>query len=410
MDKKNTTQVDPASLRKELDLNKIKLKLVNAELVSIYESREWRMVLKLQKIFKIIFPVESLRRKSLVKLFRLAKRIVKIIFKIKRKVSTVVLLSKNYLIKFKQIKKINLKSKKIVYIGHSYHNKTKSTVFLIDYLKEFFDVEVILDESWQGRPAPDLSFIDESYLGVIFFQLLPSREVIEKIKNDNIIYFPMYDQSGRLDYNYWNNYRDLKIINFSDTLHQKLKKWRFETMYVQYFPEKLEFIPGKKDEVFFWQRLTILDISTIIRLLNKEKVKIHIHKAIDPNQSFANPSKEYENKFQITYSDWFDTREEMWDVIKQKGIYIAPREYEGIGMSFLEAMAMGKAVIAINNPTMNEYIRHGKNGYLFDLKNPKEIDLSNIEEVQKNTYKYMQEGNKIWNADKKRIIDFIKKV
>lgn len=411
------TKIELTSIRTELDSTKLELSLTKtglelsrAELINVYNSREWRLILKLQKLFKLIFPVNSLRRKILVKLFRFSKKVVKIIFKIKREISEIFLKSKNYLAKFRPRKKrkINLKSKKLVYIGHSYHSKTKSTGFLIDYLKEFFDVEVVLDESWQGKPAPDLSFIDESYLGVIFFQLLPSREVIDRIKNDNIIYFPMYDQSGRLDYDYWKNYHDLKIANFSSTLHKKLKKWNFESMYVQYFLDPQEFKPGKKDEVFFWQRLTKISISTIIRLLNKEKVKIHIHKAIDPDQEFMQPKKEDEDKFKITYSEWYGTREEMLEVVNQKGIYIAPREYEGIGLSFLEAMAKGKAVIAVNNPTMNEYIEHGKNGYLYDLDNPKEIDLSNIEEVQKNTYRYMQEGYKKWKDDRKKIINFIK--
>ncbi|MDY0302373.1 MAG: glycosyltransferase [Candidatus Moranbacteria bacterium] len=412
----NNTKLDSAkaeldSTRTELDSNNTKLDSTRTELINVYNSREWKTILRLQKLFKFIFPVNSLRRIILVKLFRITKKIVKTVFKAKRKACELFLLSKNYLTKFKPRKrrKVNLKSKRLVYIGHSYHNKTKSTAFLIDYLKKFFDVEVVLDESWQGKPAPDLSFIDESYLGVIFFQLLPSREVIDKIKNDNIIYFPMYDQSGRLDYSYWSDYRDLKIANFSSTLHKKLKKWGFDSIYVQYFPDLQKFIPGKKDEVFFWQRLTNINISKIIKIFGKKDLKIHIHKAIDPDQKFMQPGKEDEDKFKITYSEWFDTREEMWDVIKQKGIYIAPREYEGIGMSFLEAMAMGKAVVAVNNPTMNEYIEHGKNGYLYDLNNPREIDLSSIEEVQRNTHKYMQDGYKKWNQDKKRVIDFIKR-
>ena len=392
-------------LELSLDLQRVK-----SNLDLMQSSREWRTILKLQKLFKLIFPANSLRRKILVKLFRFSKKITKIIFKIKREIFEISLKSKNCLIKFRPRKrrKINLKSKRLVYIGHSYHNKTKSTAFLIDYLKKFFDVEVLSDESWQGKPAPDLSFIDESYLGVIFFQLLPSREIIDKIKNDNIIYFPMYDQSGRLGYDYWKNYRGLKVANFSSTLHKKLKKWNFESMYVQYFLNPQEFKPGKKDEVFFWQRLTNINISKIIKLFGKKDLKIHIHKAIDPNQEFMQPSKRDEDRFKITYSEWFDTREEMLEVVNQKGIYIAPREYEGIGLSFLEAMAKGKAVIAVDNPTMNEYIEHGKTGYLYDLNNPKKIDLSDIEEVQKNTYKYMQDGYRKWKEDRKRIINFIK--
>ena len=219
----------------------------------------------------------------------------------------------------------------------------------------------------------------------------------------------MYDMSERFDIGYWSDYHNLKIINFSKTLHEKLLKWGFESMFVQYFPKPDEFIPGNINEVFFWQRLTKLSINTVAKLFGKADLKMHIHKAIDPDQKFIQPNKEDEDKFQITYSDWFDTREDMWGVIKQKGIYVAPREYEGIGMSFLEAMAMGKAVIAVNNPTMNEYIENGKNGYLFDLENSKAIDLSNIEEVQKNAYEYMKKGYDKWEKDKIKIIEFIKK-
>jgi glycosyltransferase involved in cell wall biosynthesis len=304
------------------------------------------------------------------------------------------------------------KMKRILYVGHSYHNKTKSTEFLLDYLKTFFEVEIILDESWLGKPFSDFSFVDGSYFAVIFFQVLPPKDILEKIKNDNIIYFPMYDQSGRLGRDFWNNYSDLKIVNFSKTLHKKLLRWGFDSIYIQYFPETKNFVPGNKKEVFFWQRITKINIDIIKKLFGNVSLKIHIHKGIDPNHSFVQPTKEVEGKFQITYSDWFESRDEMLEkiggLIKQKGIYIAPRELEGIGMSFLEAMAMGKAVIAVDNPTMNEYIEHGKTGYLFNPKKPKKIDLSNVDQVQKNAYEFMQRGRKEWEKNRKRIIGFIK--
>lgn len=406
----NLTSTALDSTKKELNSTnailastKSKLDVTVAELRNIYASREWKMAMSLRKFVSILIPKMSLRRKIAVSFWRGVKLCIKACLRAMRSF-------KKYIIKLKPEKrrKINLKSKKLVYVGHSYHNKTKSTVFLIDYLKKFFDVEVVLDESWLGKPFPDLSFIDESYLGVIFFQNLPNQEIFRSVKNDNLIFFPMYDASGGLDFDFWNSYQHLKIINFSKTLHKKLDNWGFESIYVQYFPEKLEFAPGKKDEMFFWQRLTRININTITKLFNDSNLKIHIHKAIDPNQEFIHPRQEDEKKFQISYSDWFETRDEMWDLIKQKGIYVAPREFEGIGMSFLEAMAMGKAVVAVNNPTMNEYIEHGKTGYLFDLENPKKIDLSNIQDVQKSTYEYMQKGFEKWEQDKHIIIDFIK--
>ena len=75
------------------------------------------------------------------------------------------------------------------------------------------------------------------------------------------------------------------------------------------------------------------------------------------NHAFLHPTKEQQDRFKITYSEWFDTREKIFAVIRRKGIYIPPCELEGIGMSFLETTAMGKAVIAVNNPTMSEYIK-----------------------------------------------------
>jgi len=97
----------------------------------------------------------------------------------------------------------------------------------------------------------------------------------------------------------------------------------------------------------------------------------------------------------------------MVDYIEDLGIYVAPREFEGIGMSFLEAMSMGKAVIAVDKPTMNEYIENNKNGYLYDLDNIKNIDFSNIEEIQKNAHSFIKKGYNIWMKRRFKIIDFI---
>ena len=266
-----------------------------------------------------------------------------------------------------------------------------------------------MDESWRdaGEPFPDLSFIDESYLAVILFQSLPVREEITKIRNDNIIFFPMYDATANWAYGKWRECRNMRIMNFSSTLNARLLKWGFDSDVVQYFPKPLDFSPGARDEVFFWQRITDLSINTVLPLLGDEEIKIHMHKAVDPGQVYTPPTREMESKYKITYSKWFDTRAQMLDVIKEKGIYIAPRRNEGIGLSFLEAMAMGKAVVAANNPTMNEYIVNHKTGYLFDLARPRKIDFSNIVETQKNTYQFMLNGYERWQSDKRKIIDFV---
>jgi glycosyltransferase involved in cell wall biosynthesis len=180
-------------------------------------------------------------------------------------------------------------------------------------------------------------------------------------------------------------------------------------MYIQYFPDVNEFIPGKENEIFFWQRISNLNFSVLKKLLGKVKFNIHIHKAVDPGHEFFMPEKEDIEYYNITFSDWFEKKSDFLELIKSKSIYFAPRLTEGIGQSFLEAMSMGKAVVAPDKPTMNEYITNNYNGYLYDFNNPQKINFRDVKKVQENAYKYMKEGNVTWNKEKIRIIDFIKK-
>jgi len=389
---------------KEEDANKLKqessnlskeLMSLNQKLYVMEHSKGWRFVLRFRKVFHKLFPQSSLQLKVLKKLYFVLRDKFHDL-KIEKNIE-------------RTERNINLKSKKIVYIGHSFHSKTKSTEFLINYLKEHFTVEVVLDNSWKGDPYPDLSFIDDSYLAAIFFQQVPSVDVLNNIKNDNLIFFPMFDSYSNLDPSYWKSLSKLKFINFSKTLHEKLAKWELDSMYIQYFPEVNEFIPGKENEIFFWQRISNLNFTILKKLLGKAKFNIHIHKAVDPGHEFLMPEKEDIEYYNITFSDWFENKSEFVELIKSKSIYFAPRLTEGIGQSFLEAMSMGKAVVAPDKPTMNEYITNDYNGYLYDFNNPLKINFSDVKKIQENTYKYMKEGNITWNKEKFEIIDFIKK-
>ena len=42
-------------------------------------------------------------------------------------------------------------------------------------------------------------------------------------------------------------------------------------------------------------------------------------------------------------------------------------------MTFLKALALGQTVIAADRPTMNKYISHGDNGFLFSTRFPRPI-------------------------------------
>jgi hypothetical protein len=72
--------------------------------------------------------------------------------------------------------------------------------------------------------------------------------------------------------------------------------------------------------------------------------------------------------------------------IAESQIFIAPRRFEGIGMAFLEAMAMGCVVVAENQATANEYILHGSTGLLYagdgeKVRRPSGISPAELKEI-----------------------------
>lgn len=297
---------------------------------------------------------------------------------------------------------------KVAFITHPYHRKTKSCDFMIDYLKEFYDVEVIYNDSEEINDISSFQHVDNTYNAAIFWQIFPLNGSCNKIENNNIILFPMFDHIRNWNFEKWSYCKNIKLVCFSKKLHTKLQKAGFNSMYLQYFIEPKEFCTGNNNEVLFWQRLSSLSFNTVKQILPKG-IKLHLHNAVDPTNEYVKPSVEDEKEYEITYSSWFEDKQEMIDLIKSKSIYIAPRFREGIGLSFLEAMAQGKAVIAHNEATMNEYIIHGETGYLCDFEKPKKIDLTNIEQVQKNAYSYMKKGYSHWQKNKINIINFVNK-
>ncbi len=97
-------------------------------------------------------------------------------------------------------------------------------------------------------------------------------------------------------------------------------------------------------------------------------------------------------------------REEHLRLLADCNVFLAPRRLEGIGLSILEAMAMGLAVIAPDRPTMNEYIEHGVTGYLYDPKRPQMIDLRRAAEVGGSARVSMSVGRQEWIASRPRVL------
>lgn len=296
----------------------------------------------------------------------------------------------------------------LLYIGHRYHDKTKSTRFLIELLQQQYDVTELSYDPYSDNENFYKKIKNKHYNTIVCFQLLPPRSLLEKsLTFDLGVFFPMYDGGPDRKNPIWQDYYDFLIINFSKTIHKELLAMGMNSRYIQYFPEPKKVTDwGHEDSVFFWNRVEKININTVATLLKNSTIQnLYIHNALDPQQQKIKLKKTW--NINITETTWFESKQEFLSVVESSALYIAPRLYEGIGMSFLEAMAMGRCVIAPNHPTMNEYIVNGFSGLLYDIENVSPLQITNIRKIQKNAHSFIQEGNIQWQKNKKNILKWM---
>ena len=300
--------------------------------------------------------------------------------------------------------------KQLLYIGMEFHKQTRSADFLLELLGREYEITLCLVDVFVEDPYAVFAEVGKHDFDVLAcWQVMPPRDVLDlNFRFRHAVFFPMLDSCPSVSKpEKWFPYRDSQIISFSRTLARQLVAAGFSAHAIQYFPEATA-VPewGDPDGVFFWNRREAININTVTRLLCKTKVqRIHIHKALDPGYRFIPPPAD--SPLEFSYSEWYTERDGMQKDMLKFAYYVAPRQKEGIGMSFLEAMAMGRCVVAPNSPTMNEYIEHGRTGLLYNVKHPSPIEIDQVKEIQKNTHGYMREGFEKWEREKANILDWL---
>ena len=82
-------------------------------------------------------------------------------------------------------------------------------------------------------------------------------------------------------------------------------------------------------------------------------------------------SKEYMESTQSKNLIWLGWRKDVKELLYLSDLAVLPSRYrEGVPKALLEAMAMGKPVVATDVPGCREVILSGKNGYLIPTNNP----------------------------------------
>lgn len=298
---------------------------------------------------------------------------------------------------------------RVAFLANSFHlSRTKSSDFFIELLRETFEeVRVIpLKDAWAEIPGT-------SWDALIVWQGMLRPEELDAFGIRNIVLIPMYDASPH-DRESWQPYSRFKVFCFSTTLYADLKSWGFEVFGAQYFPP----VPtGRQTPAvgslagFFWPRTNDVTWETVKKVIGSarfEKIRFHWTAQVHTRLSYF-PSDEDLRNYKMVVSSWIEDKAEYERTVQSSTVFFASRRQEGIGMSFLEAMGWGLCVVAADQPTMNEYIQHGRTGILYDPSNPGPVDFTKWRQIGHAAAEHCRVGRAKWNEALPSIKEFLAK-
>ncbi len=185
--------------------------------------------------------------------------------------------------------------------------------------------------------------------------------------------------------------------------------------------EKIAYIPNGIPKEFFNQKKSkeekkilflgriapIKNLETLIKaigLIKDKKIKLEI---VGPaEEQYLVKLKFLINKLNLAArvlisKPIYDIKEKAKKIDSAK-IFVLPSKTEAMPQSLIEAMAREKIVIASNNRGTKEIIQDGKNGYLFDVGNEREL----AQKIEKVLALKKSEINKIKKQAKKSVEQF----
>ncbi len=301
---------------------------------------------------------------------------------------------------------------RIACLDHPYHEVTGSTAFVPELLGRLGAVDTYFPELGAGETAPACPGFDPtSYDVIVVLQIHEAFGLVPR-EHPNVVFIPMYDSHIWDGCFYWSRaFERAKILCFSAALHDDVSRRTQRTAWFQYFPDPEAYAPVEGYDAprgFYWMRRNALGPDVVARLAaGTDFREFHVHVAPDPGEAppSLDPLAACTEKLETT--SWFGSRQEYLALLRQANVYFAPRRFEGIGLGFLEAMAMGLCVVAPDTPTHNEYISPGVNGVLYDLRRPEAADLSRFTDLGRRARESIARGRQRWEAALDDLFDFI---
>jgi hypothetical protein len=243
---------------------------------------------------------------------------------------------------------------------------------LVEPLKPFVDIMLT---AWDGQSSIPLDDSENPALNrpLIFCQRPPTPDLL-KDPEARLVWIPMWDNVA-LNWSsdeWWASLpKSLRIIALSDGVARMAGDAGLPTLNLRYHQNPLKFDPVNWKNgrtLFYWNRTGLFGSTFIEKLCEVLDVQdFYFRGTLDPKIStgaaYQLPAKL--GKTAVHQVSRFDSQKDYFELLRHCNIYLAPRALEGVGLTFLEAMAAGCAVMGYDAPTMNEYIEHGVDGFLF---------------------------------------------
>lgn len=296
----------------------------------------------------------------------------------------------------------------ILFVDHVCHQRTKSFDFFRDLVATRHEIDTFyFERHYHCRlPREKIAWADV----IVFLEFIPYRFACG-ITGKRCVYLPMYDNEWGSKW-YWRRLAMLgmNVVSFCRKVGDHARRYGARNVLdVQYAFDPKAFVgmTGDPRKVILWERGAI-PFSVVKQMFCPEDVdKVIIVRRQEEGLAYEPISDEDLAAYHVDIKGGgFMPKDEYFAMLSEAGVYIAPRFKEGIGMSFLEPLAMGKCVIAHDAPTMNEYIVNGKNGILVDMRHPRRIAAQEIVAARSGVFELACSLYGQWRSDEQKILGF----
>jgi len=304
---------------------------------------------------------------------------------------------------------------RVLFVDLDYHLKTKSADFFLEILRSGFEVETHYYATSYRADVPQEK-IDRADVVIAWEAMLGRRDFV--IPNKPCIYIPMYDCD-------WGSRAQWKriarsgchVVSFCNEITKMAQKGGVPTdrileLRYAYDPAAFQDASGDPAVAAIWER-GFFGIAEVKKLFPPGFFrKLVLFRRPQPGLVYGPISEQDGIDYNIEVNDSaFLPKEEYLNILREPGVFIAPRPKEGIGMAFLEQLAMGKCVIVHDDGSMNEYVKNGVNGIVRDFyKSPAPISKEEIGRARNGVLATARCQYERWLTDRAKIVPFVEAV